>query len=179
SCRATSERACAAPRRSRSTRWTAPTLGPRDASASPPFERGLRPRDPVLGRVRHEAVEEARQASHHGLAVDLRDHLAPEVHDDGVGRSLEAEAVRDREPRVERDGVGDLLLADEALHVRGGVLDVERQDLDAARAVALRQAPQRRRLLRAWLAPRRLEGHDEDLLADQLARVECALAAEE
>src|SRR2546425_59672 len=84
-----------------------------------------------------------------------------------------------RSPRVERDGVGDLLLEDEALRVHGGVLDVDRQDLDAARAVARRDARQRRRLFHARLAPRRLEAEDQDLLPDQIARVERTLAAEE
>src|SRR5437773_2246131 len=49
----------------------------------------------------------------------------------------------------------------------------------AARAVALRDARQRRRLGHARLAPRRLEAQDQDLLADQIARVERALAAED
>src|SRR3989454_368792 len=111
--------------------------------------------------------------------MDPRDHLAAAVDDHGVGRPVEAEAVCDREPRVEGHGVGDVLFADEALRVDGGVLDVECQDLDAARAVALRDARQRRRLGHARLAPRRLEAQDQDLLADQIARVERALAAED
>src|SRR5439155_1226697 len=101
------------------------------------------------------------------------------VDDNGVGCPLEAEAVREREPRVERDGVGDLLLENEALRVHGGVLDVDRQDLDTARAVARRDTRQRRRLFHARLAPRRLEAEDQDLLSDQIARVEHALTAEE
>src|SRR5881397_363535 len=69
--------------------------------------------------------------------MDPRDHLAAAVDDHGVGRPVEAEAVRDREPRVEGHGIGDVLFADEALRVDGGVLDVKCQDLDAALAVAL------------------------------------------
>src|SRR5438477_12420997 len=94
-------------------------------------------------------VEQSGQAGHRRLAVQPRHDLALAVDHDRVRRALEAVAVADGEPGIERDRIGDLVGAHEATDVNGRVLHVDGQHLDAARAITLGPPHEPRRPARA------------------------------